>query len=155
MVSFFFFLEGKEGAVLNISFRSPDGQCLMVSSRNGYCTLVTFDEILLTHHGQQHTIQLQSIANHHSVLLAYSTSVLMAMMMTHMVTPVSGTVGLPAMQMPMVVVQGQGRGGSNQKSRKRDEPPLTPASSVDEGGSGEYYVTGDGEGDGDAVLEKG
>ena len=150
MVSFLFFLsyflEGKEGAVLNISFRLLEGQCPMVYSRDGYCTLVTFDEILLAHHVQQHTIQLQSIANHHSAPLSYSTSSYsapMAMIMTPMVTPVSGTIGLPAWQMPTVVVKGQGSGGSNQKSRKRDEPPLTPAASVDGGGSGEYCLTGD------------
>ena len=47
---FLFFLGEKKGALLNIWFRSPDWQCLMVSSRNGYCTLVTFDEILPAHH---------------------------------------------------------------------------------------------------------
>ena len=82
----------------------------MVSSRDGYCTLVTFDEILLAHHVQQQTIQLQSIANHHSVPLAYSTSSSSVMMMMPMATPASGTVGLPALQMPPVVVQGQGSG---------------------------------------------
>ena len=71
---FLFFLGEKKGALLNVWFRSPDWQRSMVSSRDGYCTLVTFDEILPAHHVQQHTIQLQSIANHHSVPLAYSTS---------------------------------------------------------------------------------
>ena len=129
MVSLIFFLGKKKGALLNVRFRSLDGQCLMVSSRDGYCTLVTFDEILPAHHVQQHTIQLQSIANHHSVPLAYSTSssssAPMGMMMTPMATPVSGTVGLPALQMPPVVVQGQaqaqGSGGSDQKSRNMKE----------------------------------
>ena len=128
----------------------------MVSSRDGYCTLVTFDEILPVHHVQHQMIQLQSIVNHHLEPLAYSTSSSMMMMMP-MATPVSGTVGLPALQMPPVVVQdrAQGSGGSNQKSRKRNDPPLTPAASVDGGGgSREYISTGDGEGDGDAVVEE-
>ena len=130
----------------------------MVSSPDGYCTSVTFDEILPAHHVQQHTIQLQSIANHHSVPLAYSTSssssVSMPMMMTPMATPASGTVGLPALQMPPAVVQGQGGVSGQKGSRKRNEPPLTPAASVDGGGSGEYFSTGDGEGHGDALEEK-
>ncbi|KAJ7742634.1 hypothetical protein B0H16DRAFT_1693788 [Mycena metata] len=33
--------------------RSPDGQCLMLSSHDGCCRLVTFDEFLPTHHTQQ------------------------------------------------------------------------------------------------------
>ncbi|KAJ7724001.1 hypothetical protein B0H16DRAFT_1736948 [Mycena metata] len=31
---------------------SPNGQCLILGSRDGYCTLVTVDEILPTHHTQ-------------------------------------------------------------------------------------------------------
>lgn len=60
--------------VLTIRCRSPDGQCLILSSRDGYCTIVVFDEILPAHHTQQHALQLQSIAHHHSVPLTYSTS---------------------------------------------------------------------------------
>ena len=72
----------------------------MVSSCDGYCTLVTFDDIPPAHHVQQHTVQLRSTANHHSVPLAYSTSSApMTMVMTPMATPVSGAVGLPALQM--------------------------------------------------------
>ncbi|KAJ7754780.1 hypothetical protein B0H16DRAFT_1886486 [Mycena metata] len=36
-----------------VRYRSPEGQCLMLSSRDGYCTLVTVHEILPTHHGQR------------------------------------------------------------------------------------------------------
>ncbi|KAJ7111358.1 WD40-repeat-containing domain protein [Mycena epipterygia] len=53
---------------------SPDGQCLMLASRDGYCTLVTFDEILPTHHTQQAALQLQQIAAHHSVPMSYAPS---------------------------------------------------------------------------------
>ncbi|KAJ7753884.1 chromatin assembly complex protein [Mycena olivaceomarginata] len=53
---------------------SPDGQCLMLSSRDGYCTLVTFDEILATHHTQQAALQLQQIAAQHSVPISYAPS---------------------------------------------------------------------------------
>ncbi|KAH8112858.1 WD40 repeat-like protein [Phellopilus nigrolimitatus] len=44
---------------------SPDGQCLMLTSRDGYCTLVVFDQVLPAHHTQQHSLQLQSIAFAH------------------------------------------------------------------------------------------
>ncbi|KAG6835054.1 hypothetical protein H0H93_005249 [Arthromyces matolae] len=87
---------------------SPDGQCLIVSSRDGYCTLVTFDEILSAHHIQQHTLQLQSIAHHHSVPIAPSPALL-----AHTSPSLTPT-----------------------NPRKRPaEPPLTPAASVDGGGA--------------------
>ncbi|KAF7986029.1 hypothetical protein HWV62_41380 [Athelia sp. TMB] len=53
---------------------SPDGQCLILSSRDGYCTIVVFDEILPAYHTQQQALQLQSIAHHHSVPLTHTTS---------------------------------------------------------------------------------
>ncbi|RDB17163.1 putative WD repeat-containing protein C26H5.03 [Hypsizygus marmoreus] len=90
---------------------SPDGQCLIVSSRDGYCTLITFDEILPAHHTQQHTLQLQSIAHHHSVPVAYSSS----SSATHQIPSSSPA----AMTTP--------------NSKKRSDPPLTPAASVDGG----------------------
>ncbi|KAF9261749.1 WD40 repeat-like protein [Marasmius fiardii PR-910] len=46
---------------------SPDGQTLMLSSRDGYCTLIVFDEIFPAYHKQQQTLQLHSIAQQHSV----------------------------------------------------------------------------------------
>ncbi|KIJ64823.1 hypothetical protein HYDPIDRAFT_89390 [Hydnomerulius pinastri MD-312] len=51
---------------------SPDGQTLILSSRDGYCTLIIFDEILPAHHTQQSTLQLQSIALHNFVPLTYA-----------------------------------------------------------------------------------
>ena len=51
--------------MLILVFRSPDGQCLMLSSRDGYCTIVIFDQPIPAHHTQQFTIQLQSIAHSH------------------------------------------------------------------------------------------
>ncbi|GJJ14783.1 hypothetical protein Clacol_009051 [Clathrus columnatus] len=50
--------------VLMVSLRrSPDGQCLMLSSRDGFCTIVIFDEHLPQYHTQQQALQLQSLAH--------------------------------------------------------------------------------------------
>ncbi|OBZ76348.1 putative WD repeat-containing protein C26H5.03 [Grifola frondosa] len=70
---------------------SPDGQCLMISSRDGYCTIVVFDEVLPAHHTQQQTLQLQSIAQPHSLPVTSSSSVV-----TPLSTPLSISVPLPA-----------------------------------------------------------
>lgn len=87
---------------------SPDGQCLMLSSRDGYCTIVVFDEILAAHHVQQQTLQFQSIAHNHAVPLT-SSSVL-----TPSTTPALSTISLPPSLSPRMLA-------------KR---PLTPAKSV-------------------------
>ncbi|KAI0317360.1 WD40-repeat-containing domain protein [Amylostereum chailletii] len=94
---------------------SPDGQCLMLSSRDGYCTIVVFDEILPAHHTQQQTLQFQSIAHHHSVPVTTSTS------LTPATTPSLTSVSLPPSASPAVTPV---------VPMKRSEPPLTPASSV-------------------------
>ncbi|KAJ8584585.1 hypothetical protein M405DRAFT_866095 [Rhizopogon salebrosus TDB-379] len=86
---------------------SPDGQCLILSSRDGYCTIVIFDEILPTHHTQQYALQLQSIAQHNFVPLTYT------------MTPSSSSTALPAIATPTVPA-------------KRSEPHLTPALSIDD-----------------------
>lgn len=39
----------------------------MLSSRDGYCTIVIFDQPIPAHHTQQFTIQLQSIAHSHHI----------------------------------------------------------------------------------------
>lgn len=92
---------------------SPDGQCLILSSRDGYCTIVVFDEILPAHHTQQHALQLESIAHQHSVGLTYSSST----GVTPAVTPSTSSSALPPSSMvPM----------------KRSEPLLTPSTSVDD-----------------------
>ncbi|KAJ7595006.1 WD40 repeat-like protein [Mycena floridula] len=101
---------------------SPDGQCLLLSSRDGYCTLVTFDEILPAYHTQQHSLQLQSIAHQHSVPLDYPplTPQSVASQATPGGTPVFASVGLPLY--------------GNTPSRRQPssvDPPLTPAASVD------------------------
>lgn len=44
---------------------SPDGQCLILSSRDGYCTIIIFDETIPLHPTQQQGLQLQSIAQSH------------------------------------------------------------------------------------------
>ena len=88
--------------------RSPDGQCLMLSSRDGYCTIVVFDEILAAHYVQQQTLQFQSIAHNHSVPLTSSST------LTPSTTPALSTISLPPSVSPRI-------------SSKR---PLTPAKSV-------------------------
>ena len=109
---------------LTALYRSPDGQCLILSSRDGYCTAVVFDEILATHHTQQHTLQIQSIANHHSVPLTYSNSTPAP---TPGSTPSIPSAGLPPLPPQLVTSTSTGL------KRRADSPPplLTPASSVD------------------------
>ncbi|KAI0783247.1 WD40 repeat-like protein [Abortiporus biennis] len=94
---------------------SPDGQCLILSSRDGYCTIVVFDEIMTAHHTQQQTLQLQTIAHHHSLPLTNST------VATPLSTPSMPTASLP---LPSPVVP--------MKRPAVTETPLTPAASVDE-----------------------
>ncbi|EJF59880.1 WD40 repeat-like protein [Dichomitus squalens LYAD-421 SS1] len=109
---------------------SPDGQCLMLSSRDGYCTLVVFDEILPAYHTQQHTLQLQSIAHHHALPLTNSASSTMA---TPLSTPSTHAVGLPTLSpitsLPMPLPTPS---SSSVLGKRSAEPPLTPAASVDE-----------------------
>ncbi|RPD75913.1 WD40 repeat-like protein [Lentinus tigrinus ALCF2SS1-7] len=99
---------------------SPDGQCLMLSSRDGYCTLVVFDEILPAYHTQQQTLQLQSIAHHHALPLTNST------VATPMTTPSTHAVGLPSISpitpVPPPLIP----------AKRSADLPLTPAASVDE-----------------------
>ncbi|ETW77464.1 hypothetical protein HETIRDRAFT_326517 [Heterobasidion irregulare TC 32-1] len=90
---------------------SPDGQCLMLASRDGYCTVVVFDEILPAHHTQQQTLQFQSIAHHHSVPLTTSS-------LTPATTPSIVSVSLPSAS-PAVTPT---------IPLKRSERPPTPAS---------------------------
>src|SRR5882762_7916182 len=63
----------------------------MLSSRDGYCTIVVFDEIFPAHHTQQQSLQFQSIAHQHSVPLT-TTSV---SMLTPAVTPAITCASLP------------------------------------------------------------
>jgi len=112
---------------------SPDGQCLILSARDGYCTIIIFDEILPAHHTQQHTLQLQSIAHHHSLPIwdSNSTSTVphhnSSNTGTPAVTPIVTSINLPFVSTPTVPRK---RGG---------EPPLTPAASVD--GSDQSYFS--------------
>lgn len=88
----------------------------MLSSRDGYCTLVIFDDIIPAHHTQQHALQLQSIAHNLSLPLTshhgqqQSTST--APSHSPIITPV----------FTMAPTVPKKRGG---------EPPLTPAASTD------------------------
>ncbi len=99
--------------------RSPDGQCLILSSRDGYCTIVVFDEILAAYHTQQQTLQLQTIAHHHSLPLTSSNTIV-----TPISTPSVSSAPLPMTLSPVVapVVP----------LKRAAEPPLTPAASVDD-----------------------
>jgi len=112
---------------------SADGQCLILSSRDGYCTLIIFDDILPAHHIQQHALQLQSIAHNHSTPLSYSISgssssnVPTSRSGTPAATPSSSNAGLPFVVTPTV-------------PKKRSDPPLTPAASVDGGELPSAYV---------------
>lgn len=101
-------------------YRSPDGQCLILSSRDGYCTIVVFDEILAAYHTQQQTLQLQTIAHHHSLPLTNSTTIV-----TPISTPSVSSAPLPMSLSPVVapVVP---------LKRAAEQPPLTPAASIDE-----------------------
>ncbi|KAF9552103.1 WD40 repeat-like protein [Agrocybe pediades] len=119
---------------------SPDGQCLILSSRDGYCTLIVFDDIIPAYHTQQHALQLQSIAHHHSVPLSYSNNnntnpnyagagvSSSSTQVTPAATPSLTNVGLPVAPTPS---------SSSSIPRKRADPPLTPAASVD--GSEAYF----------------
>ncbi|KAI0049498.1 WD40 repeat-like protein [Auriscalpium vulgare] len=93
---------------------SPDGQCLMLSSRDGYCTIVVFDEILPAHSTQQHTLQVQSIAHNHSMPLTSTAS------LTPATTPSLSTVSLPP---PSPAI-------TPTVPLKRSEPSQTPVTSA-------------------------
>lgn len=104
----------------------------MLSSRDGYCTLVIFDDIIPAHHTQQHALQLQSIAHnlslpltsHHVQQQQSGTSTVP----THspLITPVS-IISHPA---PLTMAP------TIPKKRTGGEPPLTPAASTDGNESG-------------------
>ena len=90
----------------------------MLSSRDGYCTIVVFDEILPTYHTQQQTLQLQSIAHHNSLPLTSTSSAV-----TPLSTPSRNTVSLPTISPALTPVV---------PLKRPAETPLTPAASVDE-----------------------
>lgn len=131
--------------IINAKFlpliRTPDGQCLLVSSRDGYCSLVTFDEILPAYHTQQQALQLQSIAHQHSMPITYNTPTpsssssrnndhhgTASTAYTPTATPVFGNVGLPSFGVPSPSIGKRNASGS---SVAGNDPPLTPAASVD------------------------
>lgn len=88
----------------------------MLASRDGYCTIVVFDEIIPAHHTQQQTLQLQSIAYHHSLPLSSTIA-------TPSSTPSVQPVALPSISPALTPVV---------PMKRMAEPPLTPAASVDE-----------------------
>ncbi|TFK73115.1 hypothetical protein BDN72DRAFT_814927 [Pluteus cervinus] len=121
---------------------SPDGQCLILTSRDGYCTIVIFDEILPTHPTQQHSLQLQSIAHQLTLPITYSNngpppsathqypiqhqhSYASTPSQSSQMLPSSGGLG-SATVTPILGTVG--------------EPPLTPAASVD----GDHHPFGSG-----------
>jgi len=102
----------------------------VLSSRDGYCTLIVFDEILPAHHTQQSTLQLQSIAQHNFVPLTYAAS----SMPTHPgpLTPANTTVGLPIIAPPVVPAKRaplQGRESSPQQPKSVVEDSVAPSGS--------------------------
>ncbi|KIJ16430.1 hypothetical protein PAXINDRAFT_132381 [Paxillus involutus ATCC 200175] len=121
---------------------SADGQTLMLSSRDGYCTLIIFDEILPAHHTQQSTLQLQSIAQHNFVPLTYTAA---SSSSTHVAssTPSSTSATLPIIAMPTVPAKRSQTQGTDPQPQQL----LTPTSAVEEwlpaSGSGEKPVVAD------------
>lgn len=95
----------------------------MLSSRDGYCTLIVFDEILPAHHTQQSTLQLQSIAQHNFVPLTYAAS----SVSTHAapLTPANTTVGLPIIAPPVVPAKRAQLQGSESSSQQAQAPRVT------------------------------
>ncbi|KXN84424.1 hypothetical protein AN958_12634 [Leucoagaricus sp. SymC.cos] len=113
---------------------SPDGQTLLLSSRDGYCTIIIFDEILPASHTQQHALQLQSIAHQNSVPLVSSSATS---------TPATSTIGLPLQTSAAGTSHPAGHTPSS-FVKKWSEPPLTPAASTDGGdalSAGGYFFS--------------
>ncbi|KAF8916728.1 WD40-repeat-containing domain protein [Mucidula mucida] len=106
---------------------SPDGQSLILSSRDGYCTLIVFDEILATYHTQQQSLQLQSIAHHNSVPIDFtptSSHRRSASISSRAGTPTT-TPGFTNVALPFAPA------ASTSKMAPIHHEPLTPAGSVD------------------------
>ncbi|KAI6041468.1 WD40-repeat-containing domain protein [Pisolithus marmoratus] len=97
---------------------SPDGQCLVLSSRDGYCTVIIFDEIFPAHHTQQSTLQLQSIAQHNFVPLTVSS------------TPSSSSSALPIIATPTVPAKRTESPAANLPSLDNSQVNASPVSSA-------------------------
>ncbi|KZV62283.1 WD40 repeat-like protein [Peniophora sp. CONT] len=110
---------------------SPDGQCLILASRDGYCTLVVFDDIISAHHTQQPALQFQAVAHAHSLPVTTSA-------MTPAGTPSLNSVALPSVSPALVLPPSASAAPSAPSSaspavvpaKRSNDPPLTPASSV-------------------------
>lgn len=101
---------------------SPDGQCLILSSRDGYCTIIIFDDILPAHPTQQSTLQLQSIAQHNFVPLTVSS------------TPSSSSSALPTIAVPTVPAKRTESPAMNLPSLDSFQVNVPPPSSPAAGG---------------------
>ncbi|KAI6132867.1 WD40-repeat-containing domain protein [Pisolithus croceorrhizus] len=101
---------------------SPDGQCLILSSRDGYCTIIIFDDIFPAHHTQQSTLQLQSIAQHNFVPLTVSS------------TPSSSSSALPTIAVPTVPAKRTGSPATNLLSHDNLQVNVPPPVSSAVGG---------------------
>lgn len=130
--------------------RSPDGQTLILAARDGYCTLVMFDDILPAHHTQQHAMQMQAIAHNNYVPLTYALGATPAHGHAH--APNQGQ-GMPHAMGSQAHAHAQNQTPTHSQTsthiqtaqnqsqtpvqpappnaKKRAEPPLTPAASVD------------------------
>ncbi|KAF9224904.1 WD40 repeat-like protein [Gyrodon lividus] len=106
---------------------SSDGQTLMLSSRDGYCTLIVFDEIIPAHHTQQSTLQLQSIAQHNFVPLTYA---MYPSSSTHVAssTPSTTSAMLPIIATPTVPA----KRAQMQEVDPQTQQLLTPKSTVED-----------------------
>lgn len=96
-----------------------------------------FDDILPAYHTQQHTLQLQSIAHHHSVPISYPSNNNHALSSSTHATP-AATPSTASVNLPFVgTTPSSGSAAQPINSKKRGDPPLTPAASVD--GSETYF----------------
>lgn len=107
--------------------RTPDGQCLMLASSDGYCSIVVFDELLPLYHTQQHNLQLQTIAQSHSVMTPQPPPSPSLPFVAP--SPLSLSIELGAVFAAT----------SSSLSQKRPERPISPpASVVDESGNASH-----------------
>jgi chromatin assembly factor 1 subunit B len=83
----------------------------MFSSRDGYCTIVVFDDIMPAHTTQQHALQLQALTGQHTM------SAMPTPLGTPMLVPATGLPPPP----PVPAL-----------SAKRREPSVTPSAGAED-----------------------
>ena len=107
----------------------------MLASSDGYCSIVVFDEMLPLYHTQQHSLQLQTIAQSHAVMTPQP--------------PPSPSLPFvaPSPKTPAIELMPTTPSSSSQK---RMERPISPPASVD----GRTSRTGEQEGPGAEAPKK-